>query len=131
MNRIVEEVKKVGVFYIATIDDNKPRVRPFSSVTEFENNMYICTNNTKDVYKQIMKNNNIELSGMSKDGSWIRVSGKAIKDERKIAKEAMLNDETGPKSLYKVDDGIFEVFKIEDIKCIKYSFNSEPEVIEA
>jgi uncharacterized pyridoxamine 5'-phosphate oxidase family protein len=131
MNKIVEEVKKLGVFYIATIDNKNPRVRPFSSVTEFEGNMYICTNNTKDVYKQIMKNNNIELSGMAKDSSWLRLSGKAIRDTRIEAKIAMLNDPTGPSKIYKADDDIFEVFKIEDIKCYKYSFNKEKEEIIA
>lgn len=47
MNKIVEELKKVKVFYVATIDETQPRVRPFSSLMEFEGNLYLCTNNKK------------------------------------------------------------------------------------
>lgn len=47
MNRIVEELKNVGTFYIATIENDQPRVRPFSSVTEFEGNAYLCTRKSK------------------------------------------------------------------------------------
>ena len=47
MNRIVEELKNVGTFYIATIENDQPRVRPFSSVTEFEGNTYLCTRKSK------------------------------------------------------------------------------------
>ena len=55
MNKIVEELKKAKVFYIATIDEDMPRVRPFGSVMEFEGNVYICSGNFKDFYKQIEK----------------------------------------------------------------------------
>ena len=47
MNKIVEELKNVGTFYIATVEKDQPRVRPFSSVTEFEDNIYLCTRKSK------------------------------------------------------------------------------------
>lgn len=130
MNKIVEELRKTGVFYVGTIDGDQARVRPFSSVTEFEGNLYICTNNTKEVYKQIMANSKIEICGMEKDGTWIRINGTAVRDDRDIARKAMLEDSTGPSNLYTVGDGIFEVFKVENPKCVKYSMTSNPEVIE-
>ena len=55
MNKVVEELKKVKVFYIATIKDNEPRVRPFGSVMEFENNAYLCSGNFKEFYQQVKK----------------------------------------------------------------------------
>ena len=64
MNRIVEELKKAGVFYIATVDNNQPRVRPFGSVMEFEDNVYLCSGNFKEFYKQVKANPNVELSSM-------------------------------------------------------------------
>jgi uncharacterized pyridoxamine 5'-phosphate oxidase family protein len=130
MNRIVEELRKTGVFYVGTIDGDQARVRPFSSVTEFEGELYICTNNTKDVYKQIMNNSKIEICGMGKDGTWIRISGTAVRDDRDEARKNMLEDPTGPSNLYKLGDGIFEVFKVENPVCTKYSMISEPVVIE-
>ncbi|MCC8023814.1 MAG: pyridoxamine 5'-phosphate oxidase family protein [Clostridium sp.] len=131
MNRIVQELKAIGVFYIATEDGEQPRVRPFSSVTEFEGNLYICSNNTKDFYKQVAQNQKVEICGMGKEGTWVRITGKLFCDNRDEARAAMLADPTGPSELYKVGDGIFEVFRVDDAVCTKYSMKAAPEKIEA
>lgn len=130
MNRIVEELKKTKIFYVSTIDGDQARVRPFSSCTEFEGALYICTNNQKNVYKQIMTNPKIEICGMENDGTWIRINGTAVRDDRDEARKAMLEDPTGPSNLYTLGDGLFEVLKVENPKCIKYSMTNDPEVIE-
>lgn len=130
MNKIVEELKKTNVFYVATVNGDQPRVRPFSSVTEIDGAVYICTNNTKDGYVQLIANPNVEICGMNGDGSWIRVTGKAVRDDRDEARKAMLDDPTGPSNLYTLGDGIFEVFRIDDAVCTKYSFTEEPVVIK-
>ena len=127
--RLVDELKNTGVFYVATAEGNQLRVRPFSSVTEFEGNAYICTNNTKKVYAQIMQDAKVEISGMAKDGTWLRVQAVLVRDDRDEARKAMLEDPTGPKTLYTIGDGIFEVFKLTQIKALKYSFTKEPEEI--
>ena len=64
MNKIVEALKATKVFYVATIDGDQPRVRPFSSVTDIDGKLYICTNNTKKVFDQMMKNPKVEICGM-------------------------------------------------------------------
>ncbi len=130
MNHIVEELKNVKVFYVATVEEDQPRVRPFSSVAEFEGRAYLCTNNTKEIYRQIMANPKVEISGMGKGGTWIRISANLVHDDRDEARAAMLADPTGPSNLYKVGDGIFEVFYMEDAVCTKYSFTTDPVVIE-
>lgn len=130
MNKIVDELKQTGVFYVATTEGTQPRVRPFSSITEIDNELYICTNNQKNVYKQIMENSKVEICGMQKDGSWVRVSGNLVREDSDKSREAMLVDPTGPKNLYTVDDGIFEVFRLENPICTKYSMTSEPVVIK-
>ncbi len=131
MNKIVKEIKNTGVFFIATMDGDQPRVRPFSSICEFEGNIYFCSNNTKKVCKQISANNKIEISAMCKDGDWIRLTGKLIRDERDEAKAAMLADPTGPSNLYKPGDKTFEVFRLENAQCIKYSMFGAPIEIKA
>jgi uncharacterized pyridoxamine 5'-phosphate oxidase family protein len=132
MNHIVEAIKKNGVFYVATIgNDNQPEVRPFSSVTEINGALYICTNNTKNVYKQLMKNPRIALSSMGKDGTWLRVTGTAVRDDNDASRKAMLEDPTGPSSLYTLGDGIFEVFRIENAHAVQYSMTSAPVEIKA
>lgn len=130
MNKIVSELKKVKVFYVATDEHGQPRVRPFSSVTEFEGNAYLCCGNYKAVYRQIRQNPKVELCGMYDNGtSWLRVTAQCIEDNRKDVQQAMLNDPTGPKGLYQVGDGKFVTFKLTDITATKYSFTTPPEKI--
>lgn len=72
----------------------------------------------------MMANPKVEISGMAKDNTWIRLSAKLVRDDRDEARAAMLNDPTGPSQLYKLGDGIFEVFYLEDVSCTRYSFTS-------
>ena len=131
MNKIVEELKKTGVFYIATVDqDGQPRVRPFGAVAEFEGKVYICTNNTKKCYAQMIENPKTEISGMASDGTWIRVTGKLVRDDRDEARTVMLEDNPNLKDMYSIGDGVFEVLYLDDVICTKYSFTAEPVVIE-
>lgn len=130
MNKVVEELKNMDVFFIGTCEGDQPRVRPFSSITEFEGNPYICCGNKKEVFKQMMDNPKIEICGMTKNGNWIRVQAIAKRDERIEAQQAMLDDPTGPSQLYTAGDGRFEVFKLTNVKALKYNFYSAPEEIK-
>ncbi len=114
MNEVLEFLKGCGTFYLATMDeDNQPRVRPFGAVCEFEGKLYIVTNNQKDVYKQMLKNPKIEISGMYK-GNWIRLCGNAVHDDRREARATMLEANPSLTSMYSADDGLVEVLYIEN-----------------
>ena len=63
MEEVQKFLKECGVYYLATVDGDKPKVRPFGTAEIFENHLYIQTGKKKDVYKQIEKNNN-DLRGM-------------------------------------------------------------------
>ncbi|MBP5222467.1 MAG: pyridoxamine 5'-phosphate oxidase family protein [Lachnospiraceae bacterium] len=131
MGRIAEELKKVGVFYVATADGDQPRVRPFGAVAEFEGKVYICTNNTKDCYKQMINNPKTEITGMYQDGAtWLRLSGELVRDDRNEAREAMLAANESLKRMYHIGDGVFEVLYIKNPVCTKYSFMAAPETIQ-
>lgn len=130
MNRIVEELKKVKVFFIGTAEGDQPRVRPFSSVAEFEGNAYICCGNHKEIYKQLSVNPKIELCGMYDGGTWLRVTATVVEDNRVEVQEAVLNDPTGPKQLYTAGDGRFVTYRLTEIKALKYNFYAAPEVIK-
>ena len=131
MNKVVEEIRKVKVFYIASIDGDEPRVRPFGSVVEFEGNAYICSGNFKEFYKQVKENPHVELCGMYDDNtSWLRVAATLKEDNRIEVQKAILDDPTGPKGLYEPGDGKFVTFRLENVKATKYSFFSSPEIIE-
>ena len=129
MNKIVEELKKVKVFYIATIDGDKPRVRPFGTIAEVNGDAYICCGNFKDVYKQIIANPNVELCAF-KDGKWIRVRGKLVLDDRFEAKKNMLDKNPGLRGMYSENDGNTEVYYFDGGEAIFSEFGKESRTVK-
>ena len=129
MNEVLNYLKSCGTFYIATIEEDQPRVRPFGAVCEFEGKLYIVTNNQKKVYAQMLDNAKVEICGMSK-GTWIRIEGKAIHDSRREARVAMMDDNKASlSSMYTVDDTLMEVLYLEDATATIYSFTGDAKVI--
>jgi uncharacterized pyridoxamine 5'-phosphate oxidase family protein len=128
MNKITEFLRQCGIFYLATMDGEQPRVRPFGAVMEYEGKIYFCTNNTKPVYAQMLKNPMVEMS-CSLENRWIRVSGRVMPDTRSEVKEAMLNEVPSLRNLYRVDDGIFEVFYLAEGTGTIYEFGKDAEEI--
>lgn len=130
MDEVLKFLAEAKTFYIATIDGDKPKVRPFGAVMEFEGKLYMCTNNTKDVYKQMVANPNIEVSATAGD-KWIRLAGKAVFDPRREAKARFLEVSPGLTRLYpSADDPIFAVFYIEEGEATIYSFGEGPKTIK-
>ncbi len=129
MKEALEFLKKCGVFYLATMDGDQPRVRPFGAVAEFEGKLYITTANTKDVYQQIEKNPKIEISGMTPDGRWIRLAAKAVRDPRVEARKVMLEANPNLRNLYSEDDGVMEVLYLVGASAAICSFTEEPKLI--
>ena len=129
MKEVYDFLKKCGTFYIATIDGDKPRVRPFGVVNIFEGKLYIQTGKSKNVSKQIQINPNIEICAFL-DGKWIRIEGKVVRDDRREAKVSMLDANPVLKSMYSADDDNTEVLYFEYTKATFYSFTEAPKVIE-
>ena len=127
MEQIINFLNECGTFYLATSDNNKPYVRPFGAVMEFEGKLYICTNNTKRVYQQMLANPQVEISATSSKGRWIRLEGKVAPDHRTEAKEAMLTACPSLKNMYQADDSVFEVLCFTEGKAAIYSFGGAPE----
>ena len=129
MKEVQEFLKEAGVYYLATIDGDKPRVRPFGTAEIFEDHLYIQTGKKKDVYKQIEMNPNVELSAF-KDGKWIRVSGKLIPDDRVEAKKDMLDKNPTLRGMYDENDDNTIVLYFENGVATISSFTEAPRVIE-
>ena len=72
-----EFLKEAGVYYLATVDGDQPRVRPFGTVDLFEDKLYIQTGKVKAVARQMKANPKVEISAMAQDGRWIRVTAEA------------------------------------------------------
>ncbi len=129
MKEVLEFLKLCRVYYIATMDGDQPRVRPFGAQCGFEGRLYLTTSNQKAVYAQMKANPKIEISGMAPDGRWIRLTAEAVFDERREARQAMLeaNPELG--GLYSLDDGKFEVFYLQNATAVICSFTAPPVTI--
>lgn len=128
MKEVQEFLKKCGVYYLATLDGEQPRVRPFGTAEIFEDHLYIQTGKKKDVFKQIEKNNNVELCGFV-DGKWIRVSGKLLVDDRVEAKKDMLDKNPELRGVYNENDDNTVVLYFESGVATIYSFTEAPKVI--
>ena len=129
MEEVYDFLKKCGTFYLATEEGNQPRVRPFGAINVFEDKLYIQTGKIKNVSKQMQENPNVEMCGFV-DGKWIRLEGKVVRDERREAKESMLDANPMLKRMYSADDDNTEVLFFEKAKATFYSFTEEPKVVE-
>ena len=129
MKEVQEFLKDAGVYYLATMDNNQPRVRPFGTAEIFEDKLYIQTGKKKDVYKQIEANNNVEICAF-KDGKWIRISGKLIADDRVEAKKDMLDKNPNLRGMYDENDDNTIVLYFESAKAVISSFTEAPKTIE-
>lgn len=128
MQKVYEFLKKCGTYYLATVEDGQPRVRPFGTADIFEDRLYIQTGKSKDVSKQIQKNPKVELCAF--DGEkWLRLTGTLIRDDRIEAKEHMLNAHPELKAMYSAADDNTEVLYFENAAAVFSSFTSEPETI--
>ena len=129
MEEVKNFLKEAGVYYLATVDGNKPKVRPFGTAEIFENKLYIQTGKGKDVYKQIIANPNVEICAF-KDGKWIRIAGELVPDDRIEAKKDMLDKNPSLRSMYNENDDNTIVLYFKGATATIYSFTDAPKVIE-
>ena len=128
MEEILKFIKECKTYYLATVDGDEARVRPFGTMEIFEGKLYIQTAKNKEVFKQIERNNNVEICGC-KGGEWIRITGKLIADDRIEAKKDMLDKNPYLRGMYSENDDNTIVLYFESGKAIIYSFENQPKVI--
>ena len=129
MQKVVDFLKNAGTYYLATVDGDQPRVRPFGTAHIFEDKLYIQTGKVKDVSKQIHANPKVEVCAF-KDGKWLRIAGELVEDDRIEARQSMLDAYPSLAGMYKADDGNTEVFYFKNATATFSSFTDEPEVVE-
>ena len=129
MEEVRNFLKEAGAYFLATMDGDQPRVRPFGTAEIFEGHLYIETAKKKDVFKQIEKNNKVEICAL-KDGKWLRVTGNLIIDDRVEAKKDMLDKNPVLRNLYSENDGNTIVLYFEHATATFQSFTEPPRTIE-
>ena len=128
MERVANYLKEAGIYYLATIDGDQARVRPFGTAHIFEGKLYIQTGKVKDVSKQIHANPKVEICAC-KGGDWLRVAGTLVEDPRIEAKKSMLDAYPSLQSMYSAEDDNTEVFYFKDAVATFSSFTREPVVV--
>ena len=129
MKRVLEFLKKAEVYYLATVDGDQPRVRPFGTINEFEGKLYIQTGKVKPTSKQLAANPKAEICAFA-DGAWIRVACELIEDDRLEARKSMLDAYPNLRGMYDENDGNTQVLYMQNATAVISSFGGSPVVIE-
>jgi uncharacterized pyridoxamine 5'-phosphate oxidase family protein len=130
MNTALEFLKVNPVFHLATVEGDQARVRPFGFIMKRNDALYFCTNKSKDVYKQLTQNPDIEISAMGKD-SWLRIRGRIAFDESREAKAQVFEVMPELLRMYPkgADDEVFVTFYFTAAEAKLFSFTAAPKVI--
>ena len=130
MKEVYEFLKSAGVYYLATVEGDQPRVRPFGTIDIFEDKLYIQTGKVKPVAHQMKANPKVELSAMTPDGKWIRIAAEAVLDDNIEAQTHMLDAYPNLKAMYQPGDGNTEVYYLKNAVAQICSFTEPPKTIE-
>ena len=131
MSTAYEFLKANPVFHLATVEGDAARVRPFGFAMVYNNKLYICTNKTKDVFKQMQKNPEVEISDMGPDGTWLRIRGKVATDDSYEAKAHAFKESPTLLQIYPkgADDEIYVTLYFTEAVATLYSFTGAPQTI--
>ena len=113
-------------YYLATVDGDQPKVRPFGTVLVYNDKLYIQTGKIKAVSKQLAKNPKAEICAF-KDGKWIRITGELVEDDTREVKTLMLEKMPVLRQMYNEDDGNMQMLYFKTAKVVFASFGSAPE----
>ena len=129
MERVCKFLKDAGVYYLATAEGNQPRVRPFGTAHIFEEKLYIQTGKVKPCSKQILENPKVEICAFH-HGTWVRIAGELVEDDRVEAKKSMLDAYPNLRGMYDENDGNTQVLYFKNAVATFSSFGGVPETVE-
>jgi uncharacterized pyridoxamine 5'-phosphate oxidase family protein len=132
LKEVYDFLKGCGNYYLATVEGDQARVRPFGSLAIFEGKLYFQTGKIKDVSKQMAANPKIEICALNKEGTWVRIQAIAVDDPRREPKQLLIDVQPGLENLYSADDDNTQVLYLKDAVARFYSFaeTGGPRVIE-
>lgn len=128
MERVCEFLKTAGVYYLATVEGDQPRVRPFGTAHIFEGKLYIQTGKVKPTSRQLLANPKAEICAFH-NGVWVRIAGELVEDDRVEAKKSMLDAYPNLRGMYDENDGNTQVFYFRNATATFASFTSAPETV--
>ena len=128
MERICKFLKDAGVYYLATVEGDQPRVRPFGTAMVYEGRLYIQTGRVKTVSRQLADNPKAEICAFH-NGTWVRITGELIEDDRVEARKAMLDAYPELRRMYDENDGNTQVLYFKSGTAVFSSFTAAPETV--
>ena len=129
MQRVCDFLKEAGVYYLATVEGDQPRVRPFGTAHIFEGKLYIQTGHVKPCAQQLIANPKAELCAFH-NGTWLRIACSLIEDDRLEAKKSMLDAYPSLRDRYDENDGNTQVLYYRNATATFSSFTAAPEIVE-
>ena len=129
MQSVCQFLKDAGVYYLATVEGDQPRVRPFGTAHIFEDKLYIQTGKVKPCSQQILANPKVEICAFHQ-GSWIRIAGQLVEDDRIEAKKSMLDAYPSLRGMYDENDGNTQVFYFQNAVATFATFGGAPRTVE-
>lgn len=129
MKEVYDFLKKCNTYYLATVEGDQPRVRPFGTINLYDGKLYIQTGKVKDVSKQMGANPKVELCAF--DGEkWLRIAATMVNDDSIEAKKDMLENYPSLKRMYDAEDDNTQVLWLKDAVATFSSFTEAPKVIK-
>ena len=127
MKEVVKFLNENPVQYLATVGrDGKAKCRPFMFCFQRDGKLWFCTNNQKEVYKDLQANPYVQVSVSSPEFAWIRLSGKAVFADNMAVKEGCMNNPIVKGQYQTADNPIFVVFYLEDARAVIADFSGDP-----
>ena len=127
MKKAYEFLKAANTYYLATVEGDQPRVRPFGTALIYEDKLYIQTGKVKPVSKQIAANPKVEICAF-KDGVWLRIACELVNDDRVEVKKALLDDYPHLRAMYSETDDNNQMLYMKNATATYSSFTAAPEV---
>ena len=129
IEKVCQFLDEAQTYYLATVEGDQPRVRPFGTALLHNGRLYIQTGKVKNVSHQLAANPKAEICAF-KGGKWLRVAGELVNDEDRGVKVAMLEKMPGLKGMYDPDDGNMQMLYFKNATATFSSFTEAPETIE-
>ncbi|MEG0378806.1 MAG: pyridoxamine 5'-phosphate oxidase family protein [Eubacterium sp.] len=130
MQEIIEFLNENGPFFLATTDGDQPKIRPLGFVMDYNGKLCFCTNNQKEMYRQMKANPKVQLSCSNKTGVTLRITGDASFITTPEAQQKALDIMPGLSGMYSVGDGIFEVFSLKNASAYFCTMQGEKTVVD-
>ncbi len=128
IDNVAQFLRDAQTYYLATVEGDQPRVRPFGTVLLYGGRLYIQTGKSKDVSKQLARNPKAELCAF-KDGVWLRIAGELVNDDDRAVKAAMLEQYPQLQAMYSADDDNTQVLYFRNAAATFSSFTAAPETV--